>query len=236
MNDDFDLDIDLGDADDDFFGGANDSSSGGSIFDDNDSQDYDASVNGFGADANDAQYQMPNGYDPQNGFNNNYSEDEDDGAAKRKALIIGAIGVIVILITVSVAGIFLKGNGKSKKVKQEPVVREEVQMPQNGSSTLSSTTSGNGWTEIDPDTSLKFSDPIEASFTPTNVRHYVKTTTTGEMEAKSVVTGSISGLTGTYELEIPYSQGRLLKRGQYFGITYRISEINGQQIVSDIIY
>lgn len=240
-NDDFDLDIDLGDADNDFFDSAN---NGGNFdgFGQDDSNGFSQdNLGGFGNnqggldDQGNGQYQIPNDYSPQGGFNDQY-DGNDDSAIKRKTLIIGAIGVIIVLLTVAIAGVALKG-GKNKKSKPEQIVKEQVQMPQSstGGNNLSNV-GGSGWTEIDPDTGLKFSEPIPGDFTPTNVRHYVKTTTTGEMEIKSIVTGSISGLTGTYELEIPYSQGCLLKRGQYFSITYRISEINGQQIISDIVY
>lgn len=233
---DFDVDIDLGDADDGFFNDANEDDGfpmGGNNFGD---MTDPADMNSGGA----GQYQMPSDYTPQNGFNNtDYSEEDDTGATKRKALIIGGIGVIIVLLVVTIAGIVLnKGKGGNKK--PEPVVREEVQMPQNSNTqnnnTLASTTSGNGWTEVDPDTSLKFSEELSGTFTPTSVRHYVKTTTSGELEIKSVCTGSISGLTGTYELEIPYSQACLLQRGNYFSITYKMAEMNGQQIISDIVY
>lgn len=232
MNEDFDLDIDLGDASDDFFGDAN--AQNNNIFGDDPDQDsYAQDMSGM---QDDSQYQIPDGYNPQNSFEMQYNEEDDENASKRKAIIIGAIGVCIILLTVGIAGIALKSKKSSgSRNKSEQVVKEQVHMPQNTGS-VNSSSGKNGWTEIDPDKNIRFSDPISADFTPTNVRHYVKTTTTGEIEVKSIVTGSISGLTGTYELEIPYSQGCLLERGQYFNVTYRIGEMNGQQIISDIVY
>ena len=241
MNEDFDLDIGLGDASDDFFGDANaqnDNMFGNDLDQDFGMQDMSGmpGTQDMSGIQDDSQYQIPDGYNPQNSFEMQYNEEDDEGASKRKAIIIGAIGICIILLTVSIAGFALKSKkGGGSKSKSEQIVKEQVQMPQNTGS-VNSSGGRSGWTEIDPDKNIRFSDPISADFTPTNVRHYIKTTTTGEIEVKSIVTGSISGLTGTYELEITYSQGCLLERGQYFSITYRIGEMNGQQIISDIVY
>lgn len=227
-NDDFnDFNIELGDVDNEFFDDANDLE-----IDDNENDPLASTGNNDNFMENNGGYNMGN-YNPQD-FSQ--SEDSDDDNLKKRAIIIGCAGVALILLVVLIAGILLKSKNKSNN---DPGVGKEVQIQQgntyrNDNSLVSN--SNSGWTEIDADKGLKFSDKISSTFTTTKVKHYVKTTTVGEMEIKSVVTGSIAGLTGTYELELPYSNAVNLNSGDYFAIQYKVSEVNGKVIISDISY
>ena len=92
-----------------------------------------------------------------------------------------------------------------------------------------------GWDEIEL-SELAFSNVINGDFTVTSIKAYVKDSKTGEKTVKAVVTGGISGLSGTYELEIPYSKAEKLAVGDSFSVKYRIAKLNDYTIVGDISY
>ncbi len=93
-----------------------------------------------------------------------------------------------------------------------------------------------GWVEISF-TEVEFSDNIEGAFTVTDIKYFTKVNKqSGEKQVKALVTGAISGLTGTYELELPYTRASLLETGSVFKVTYKKASLNNDSIVSDIRY
>lgn len=182
--------------------------------------------------------------------------DFDEDGKKKRAFILGVVGVIIILGGLMIAGVITrisKSSGKretasvktvaeteaSKRVEKESRKEEEKQETKAESSTEApvrrvSLTDG-GWDEIEI-SELAFSNVINGDFTVTSIKAYVKDSKTGEKTVKAVVTGGISGLSGTYELEIPYSKAEKLAVGDSFSVKYRIAKLNDYTIVGDISY
>ena len=182
--------------------------------------------------------------------------DFDEDGKKKRAFILGVVGVIIILGGLMIAGVITrisKGSGKretasvktaveteaSTRVEKESRKEEEKQDTKAESSTEApvrrvSLTDG-GWDEIEL-SELAFSNVINGDFTVTSIKAYVKDSKTGEKTVKAVVTGGISGLSGTYELEIPYSKAEKLAVGDSFSVKYRIAKLNDYTIVGDISY
>ena len=182
--------------------------------------------------------------------------DFDEDGKKKRAFILGVVGVIIILGGLMIAGVITrisKGSGKretasvktaveteaSTRVEKEIRKEEEKQETKAESSTEApvrrvSLTDG-GWDEIEL-SELAFSNVINGDFTVTSIKAYVKDSKTGEKTVKAVVTGGISGLSGTYELEIPYSKAEKLAVGDSFSVKYRIAKLNDYTIVGDISY
>ena len=182
--------------------------------------------------------------------------DFDEDGKKKRAFILGVVGVIIILGGLMIAGVITrisKSSGKretasvktvaeteaSKRVEKESRKEEEKQETKAESSTEApvrrvSLTDG-GWDEIEI-SELAFSNVINGDFTVTSIKSYVKDSKTGEKTVKAVVTGGISGLSGTYELEIPYSKAEKLAVGDSFSVKYRIAKLNDYTIVGDISY
>ena len=182
--------------------------------------------------------------------------DFDEDGKKKRAFILGVVGVIIILGGLMIAGVITrisKGSGKretasvktaveteaSTRVEKESRKEEEKQETKAESSTEApvrrvSLTDG-GWDEIEL-SELAFSNVINGDFTVTSIKAYVKDSKTGEKTVKAVVTGGISGLSGTYELEIPYSKAEKLAVGDSFSVKYRIAKLNDYTIVGDISY
>ena len=188
--------------------------------------------------------------------NSGGDNDFDEDGKKKRAFILGVVGVIIILGGLMIAGVITrisKGSGKretasvktaveteaSTRVEKESRKEEEKQETKAESSTEApvrrvSLTDG-GWEEIEL-SELAFSNVINGDFTVTSIKAYVKDSKTGEKTVKAVVTGGISGLSGTYELEIPYSKAEKLAVGDSFSVKYRIAKLNDYTIVGDISY
>lgn len=93
-----------------------------------------------------------------------------------------------------------------------------------------------GYTEIDGNDTVNISDSTSnAKFTITFIKHYAKVQG-NEMRLKTELTGNISGLSGTYELTVPYSIGTKLKIGNTFDVKIRLGEFNGNTVVDEISY
>lgn len=230
---------DSSEADDDMFSFGGDSSSEGD--------------SGFSLGGDDS---APLTINPDSLGNSGGSNDFDEDGKKKRAFILGVVGVIIILGGLMIAGVITrisKSSGKretasvktaveteaSTRVEKESRREEEKQETKAESSTEApvrrvSLTDG-GWDEIEL-SELAFSNVINGDFTVTSIKAYVKDSKTGEKTVKAVVTGGISGLSGTYELEIPYSKAEKLAVGDSFSVKYRIAKLNDYTIVGDISY
>lgn len=226
-------------ADDDMFSFGSDSSSEGD--------------RGFSLDGDDS---APLTINPDSLGNSGGDNDFDEDGKKKRAFILGVVGVIIILGGLMIAGVITrisKSSGKretasvktavetetSTRSEKESRREEEKQETKAESSTEApvrrvSLTDG-GWDEIEL-SELAFSNVINGDFTVTSIKAYVKDSKTGEKTVKAVVTGGISGLSGTYELEIPYSKAEKLAVGDSFSVKYRIAKLNDYTIVGDISY
>lgn len=230
---------DSSEADDDMFSFGGDSSSEGD--------------SGFSLGGDDS---APLTINPDSLGNSGGDNDFDEDGKKKRAFILGVVGVIIILGGLMIAGVITrisKGSGKretasvktaveteaSTRVEKESRKEDEKQDTKAESSTEApvrrvSLTDG-GWDEIEL-SELAFSNVINGDFTVTSIKAYVKDSKTGEKTVKAVVTGGISGLSGTYELEIPYSKAEKLAVGDSFSVKYRIAKLNDYTIVGDISY
>lgn len=78
---------------------------------------------------------------------------------------------------------------------------------------------------------------IESNFTITELKHYAMVTSSqNDKQVKSIAKGNISGLVGTYEMEIPTYMALKLSVGNSFKIKYQLKEQNGYKLIGDIQY
>lgn len=226
---------DFGDDESDGFGDSSDDFGGssGGFGDDDDSE--------FGLDFDGEQPSQ--GESELSGFDNTEPESPRPPVDKKRTLIIGGIGLGIILIVFIIAG-FIKAN-KDKTPKDETVyetntvvnvspadsqvktVENPVQQP-----VQQQVQYNDGWTVIEPDKSIDLDSEVSGVFTVTKIKHMARSNGV-ETEVKTVASGSISGLTGTYDLELPYSLARFLTVGNTLKLKYKIGQINGSSIISD---
>ena len=244
-------------------GGFGDSSDSG--FDWGGSSDSNDDVNGFGDPDSEVDSDngfVGSDYKPDVASSDYDSSNDYKPSNKGKAIAIIVAG-LVIIIGVAVAGNFaLKKNKKSNTANdylavidnnvsnyEEETVsnhveysNESVAMPQrvdngtvNTQPVQTNYVDKSGWQEVDHE-EISFSDYIDGDFTVTSIKSFARSSKLGEMELKTEVTGSISGLSGTYEIDVPYTIGGGLKIGNTFSIKYKIGNIGDNTFISDITY
>lgn len=185
--------------------------------------------------------------------------------ATRKTSMTAIIcGVVVIILAVVIVGIFSKlsdkkveaNNNKNTVDETGNQVENVVEQPQKvdlgGKNTSTSqsdskqntssetkTDSNNGWIEFSTDDSITFKDErVALTFTITKVSNYVKIVdSNSNLMVKSVLTGALSGLSGTYEIEVPYSIASKVNPGDFFDVTVEIgTDTRGKTVVGEILY
>lgn len=195
---------------------------------------------GFADDENDINSAQPiDNNNEYGGFDANASEGltQDKSAVIKTALTVIIAGVVILLLVFGFMRIF-GGNKQPKNQANEPS-NNTVQQPTNDStqnnnqSTTSS--SADGWQAFGK-TSITFNEEYsKLTFTITGIKHLAKRVdSNGNLEVKTVLTGSLSGYGGTYELEVPYSTGYRLEEGKYFSVEVQVGNFDGKSVIGEI--
>lgn len=212
--------------------------------------DFDDILNGLDDDGDfgdlDLDFGDDNETDPENenelsGFDSNEPDEPRPPVDKKRRLIIGGIGLAIVIVVFTVAGLVKAGREKGEEIvyenetiavnpsdSQVKTVETPVQQP-----IQQQVQYNDGWTTIDADKNVDLSSEVSGVFTVTSVKHMARSNG-NETEVKTIVSGSISGLTGKYELELPYSLARFLTVGNTLKLKYKIGQINGNSIISDL--
>lgn len=167
----------------------------------------------------------------------------DEQKAKIKHIALFAIGIALVLIV----GVGILA--RIKNMQSEPKVNEhnntEIAYEDNRTNVeqtapivqnnASNTSSNNGWNAVAYDSAWTMEESLTGVFTVTSVNTYAKILVGNEVQVKTELTGSISGLGGTYTIELPVELTGVVSRGQQLNISYKIStSSNGSTIVGDI--
>lgn len=94
------------------------------------------------------------------------------------------------------------------------------------------------WVEVSNSENIEFKkELVSAKFTVTNIKHLARAVdTNNNLVIETRILGGISGLSGTYELYVPYDRGSKLNIGDVFDIKYQLGSYNGKTVVGDIQY
>ena len=162
---------------------------------------------------------------------------ENKSVITKQAMIIAIIGVLVILLVIAVPKM-IRGNRNKQPAQSVQTSSQNASQANNQNQQVISNSSSRGsWTKLDSAPSIEFGQPIEAKFTITGIAHYAqKSDTQGGMQLTTVLTGGVSGFTGTYEIEVPYSKGRLLNIGNSFDVQVCVGDYKGNMVVGEISY
>ena len=109
---------------------------------------------------------------------------------------------------------------------------------QNSNSNNNSNNTGGSWTMFDGNANISFENQKrDLVFTVSGIRHYVATVDSmGTLVVKSTLTGSLSGMAGTYYLDVPYSKGIKLVVGDEFAVHVQMGAYNGKSVVGEISF
>lgn len=194
----------------------------------------------------------------QTQFQDNVNTD-GEGIKKQAiiAIVVGVVGVIAVLL---IAGAV---NNKKQHTVDEQQQVQQVQEVQDSNSNvdnimnnseqansntasnsnettvvLNSVDDGDKWIEITNSEAVTFNEEYsENVFTITSIKHLARTVdTNNNLVVKTKLQGSLSGLPGTYEIDIPYDKGVQLAVGDSFTVKVQLGTYNGKTVVGEIQY
>jgi len=194
--------------------------------------------------------------------NNDFFEDKSTPAnnsqsvvnTRKTAIIAVCVGVVLLLGVVAIGGKVAKGkNANNTNVANQDIPQvvnntggiPQVQqvdaqniMDENKPPAIPSTGgTGEYWKQFTGDTSIVFNDEYTTlKFTVTDIDHFAASVDSSSIAVKTVLTGSLSGMTGRYELVVPYSKGSKLSVGKSFDVNVQIGTYGDKVVVGDISY
>lgn len=184
---------------------------------------FDSGVN---ADDFDGVFSQSSDDQPDN-CNEAQGSNETKAISKTAAMCIGA-SVIILMVAFAIVNASHKKNvqSSSKSTNNEQV-----------SSNVEKTDETSDWQSVSDIGDISIGKEISAVFTVTDVRNFVKfVNSNNDFELKTVVTGNLSGFTGSYELNIPFSKGSKLNVGDTFDVGVQIGNYHDKTVVCEIKY
>lgn len=170
------------------------------------------------------------------------TEDEDNkNKIKRVAffgLALALVLVVAICIVVKIAaGVKAKDTEKvDKKANAQVEQSYDTQTTDGNANNTIGITGSTGWVEI-TDNAWTFDDAKqEGTLSVTSVKTYANyNTSAGEAQLKTVVNGGVSGLAGTYEVNLPVELSGLVKVGTKLEVEYNMTQdANGDIIIGNM--
>ena len=161
----------------------------------------------------------------------NESKEED---TVENPLKVAKLAIIIGFILILIVGVGSRFIGKKNKQEPQQAVQGTNQAVQGTPTRISNNL--NNWIEFNGDTTYTYDTEVDSSFTVISIKHYVKALDSDVYATKSIVTGNISGLSGEFEIELPYYKACKLNKHNTFNISYKyyINE-TGKTVVGDII-
>jgi hypothetical protein len=253
----------FGDSGFDGSSGQQDDTFGNDLFgDDNssnsNSMDFDSGSTGQGFNSTE-QADFSGSFDSSNA-GNFPEEDSGSSGTKKQAIIFIAIAVVLTLIVLIVATKITGSSKGSTSTTTDTVSTTSNRQSTNVDGLMSSNTTSKtnekqtnnnsdsvnyvkdeneyNWIAITDSEDIQFkSEYTDLTFTVTSIKHYARSVdTNNNLVVKTTLSGSISGLAGTYTLDVPYSKGVKLVVGDSFTVHVQLGTYNGKTVVGEISY
>lgn len=188
----------------------------------------------------------------------------DPKVTRKVAFITIGCGLLLIFVLFLVVGFFNKGNSSKgvesvstsstssleagvqsqgqtqsdgSQLQQNPQTQQGVSIEEFATSEQGSSTSDEGWTEFDEYSGVEWADStLSSSFTLTSKRNLLRSVGDSAYEMKTVLTGSLSGFNGSFEIEVPYSIGSRLPIGSVINaeVKYGTDSESGKMVVEKV--
>lgn len=184
----------------------------------------------------------------------------DQQATKKQSTIFIIVGIAVFIVVLIVASMFGKktpnneaitDTGNNVTVQQNNNVNVDNIMNDGNSNKPQQNVQNNSqsvvtnkvdddftWTLITNNEAVQFnSEYSDMTFTITGIEHKARAVdTNSNLVVITTLQGSISGLSGTYELDVPYNKGVKLVVGNSFTVHVQLGTYNGKTVVGEIKY
>lgn len=227
---------------------------------------------GFDDSSGAGDFGSDNDFNSDSGFDNNNQDfsnsddvlntggnpdgNENAGSIKKTAIIMIAVGIVVVIGVLSLARVVInkdkqtatKQNTGTNVSTQVPVQQTTVNAqelmgnnnqskPVQNNSTNQSSGDSNYWININGQDQMVFGEPIAVQFHITGIKHYIANAEGSDnYVVKSTLSGSLAGYSGTFQLDVPYDKGTLLQVGQEFTVYITVGSWNGKTVIGEIKY
>lgn len=220
-----------------------------------DSDGFDDNDTGFGDMFSGGQV-GDGGFDSDGGDFDLTQNNQQPGRKTTKAGIIAlAVGIAGVLAVILIAGAVSKGSkeegsGNTQQTTQTRVSQRvdgimgenaderEPVIEQSNSNVSNKNNDNEGWVSIGNNEVIEFSTEYKSLiFLITDIEHYAKAVdSNSNLVVKTTLTGSLSGLSGTYTLDVPYSKGSRLVIGDEFAVKVQFGTFGGKKVIGEICY
>lgn len=171
----------------------------------------------------------------------------DQSKTKKQSIIFILVGVVVLIAVFIIAGAVnkkAKSNSNSNKNVDSIMNEGNNNAGYSNKSTNSQnivtnqSNTGFNWKTITNKEEVQFNNEYsDMIFTVTNIEHKARAVdTNSNLVVITTIQGSISGLSGTYEIDIPYNKGVKLVVGNSFTVHVQLGTYNGKTVVGEIQY
>ena len=176
---------------------------------------------------------------------NEVDQVSESKTVSKYAIIGGVLVLVVALIFIAITNRVKNGDTTSGTSASAEIPRENVTDSAEGTggtdieegnsaqSGITSASTLNSWIMLDGAEPVEFNQLVESNITVTSISH-MALNNNGTIQLKSVISGNISGLVGTYEVEVPYSRGARLNIGDTIDISYQLGAMGNSRIVGRI--
>lgn len=204
------------------------------------------------------------------GGNNNADAQSQPLKTKKTAIIAVIIGIVGILLVIMLATKLTNMAKKSNDTDKNNNVTVSTQQNTTTTVTNANDIVGGGpsntqqqssqnqtkpvvvavgsdfnWTEITGDEDITYTENTYAEkvFSVSEVKHYARAVdaNNSRLVTKTVIIGSISGLSGTYTIDVPYSKGIKIQNALEsnslveFTVYVKFGDYKGRQVIDDIL-
>lgn len=212
------------------------------------------------SNASDSYDEAPPPVDNNGGLSFDNNEESSPKKVAIIAIIIGIVILTIVLLIFSISNHFkeknqseivnsntlqqsvndIEGNkvyeGQNQYQSEQNNIDAEINQDDT-SDEIPEIDASNNWVEFGLAGDISFDEEYSGEFTVTNIQHFAKVVNkNNDKIVKSIVTGNISGLVGTYEVEIPYYKAVKLQPGTLLKIQYKYGVQNGVKVIGEIIF
>lgn len=160
--------------------------------------------------------------------------------AKKAAGIAIIVGLVIIIACFGISALTksIKNKGKStgEEIQATKTTSEYNEYNfKNDKKENYNQSESSDWVRISVDEDMKFNALKDSEFTVINISHFAKIVNeNGDKVVKSTIKGYISGLIGTYEVDIPYDKAKYIKEGTILKVEYSYTMRDDNIILNEI--
>lgn len=171
----------------------------------------------------------------------NRSVNVDNNKKELMKIAIAGLSIGLVLIFGTIA--FVSNSGKpsedSNKIIHEVTPEEQGNDAgdKGDGAEEDSTKTSERWVAFDNGRVNFSEEKIESVFRIVSIEHFVNTDKNNEYpQLKTILTGTLTGFDGKYELELPYSKGCRLSDGTEFDVQIEVGYSGNRKVISSISY